>query len=271
LREIVREAQAELTTDESASAAEDEKTEEEMEYLEDPEDFEDRTTEKIVPDIPVVPPMPPMVASETAAKEGEKQEMAEALPFGGPGLLQQARDLVAAIEALPASEHASNLTALVSDAAFGLQNLQMTGEHFWPKICKIDWHETAASVLREILKAGADENLVEVAERRMKLIAKMDQMIADDMLAKDKQLAESEKGRSMLAAEVKHLHERMAMADRGTTIPNGFAWDIYMVCESVKKLLLEKNAAYGRSRCGSSVSAIRWSRSTCGSTTSSPG
>jgi hypothetical protein len=128
------------------------------------------------------------------------------------------------------------LTALVSDAAFGLQNLQMTGEHFWPKICKIDWHETAASVLREILKAGADEYLVEVAERRMKLIAKMDQMIADNVLEVDKLKEE--------IVELKRLARReIARA----VIPNGMAGAIYMVCESIKEMLLEKNAAYGNS------------------------
>ena len=55
------------------------------------------------------------------------------LPFGGPELLQQARDLCYAIEALPPGTDQTKLSSLVSDAAFALQNFQMRGEHFWPR------------------------------------------------------------------------------------------------------------------------------------------
>lgn len=54
-------------------------------------------------------------------------------PFGDAALLQQARDLCAAIERLPAGEHASKMSGLAGDLAFGLQQLQATGDHFWPR------------------------------------------------------------------------------------------------------------------------------------------
>lgn len=53
-------------------------------------------------------------------------------PFGGPELLEQARELCAAIERLPASEHQTRLISKVAGATFALQMLQMHGEHTWP-------------------------------------------------------------------------------------------------------------------------------------------
>lgn len=58
--------------------------------------------------------------------------------FGDPGLLQQARDLCAAIERLPAGDHQTRLVAKVADATFALQELQRTGEFFWPRRAPID-------------------------------------------------------------------------------------------------------------------------------------
>ena len=54
-------------------------------------------------------------------------------PFGGPELLEQARALCQAIERLPAGEHQTNLISKVADATFALQNLQSTGDYFWPR------------------------------------------------------------------------------------------------------------------------------------------
>jgi len=54
-------------------------------------------------------------------------------PFGSPELLQQVRDLCQAIERLPAGEHQSKMSSLAGDLAFGMQNLQMHGAHFWPR------------------------------------------------------------------------------------------------------------------------------------------
>jgi hypothetical protein len=52
--------------------------------------------------------------------------------FGGPELLQQARELCQALEKLPAGPYQTSIVQLVSDAAFALQQLQETGNHFWP-------------------------------------------------------------------------------------------------------------------------------------------
>ena len=52
--------------------------------------------------------------------------------FGSPELLQQLRNLCYEIEKLPPSTHQTNLISRVSDAAFALQQLQATGDHFWP-------------------------------------------------------------------------------------------------------------------------------------------
>lgn len=54
-------------------------------------------------------------------------------PFGGPELLEQARALCQAIERLPAGGHQTNLISRVADATFALQNLQSTGDYFWPR------------------------------------------------------------------------------------------------------------------------------------------
>lgn len=57
----------------------------------------------------------------------------KALPFGGPELLQQARDLCQALEKLPAGLDQTKIIQLVSDATFGLYRFQEFGEHFWPR------------------------------------------------------------------------------------------------------------------------------------------
>ena len=55
-------------------------------------------------------------------------------PFGSPELLQQARDLLTAIERLPAGEHASQMSLRIGEVTFGLQQLQSVGYHFWPHV-----------------------------------------------------------------------------------------------------------------------------------------
>ncbi len=55
------------------------------------------------------------------------------LPFGGPELLHIARTLCAGIEQLPASEHATKLSAGAGGVAHALQELQANGDYFWPE------------------------------------------------------------------------------------------------------------------------------------------
>lgn len=75
------------------------------------------------------------------------------LPFGGPELLQQARDLCQALEALPPGLDQTKIISLVGDATFGLQQLQATGEHFWPRPVVPTRDMTFGQAL-EALKAG---------------------------------------------------------------------------------------------------------------------
>lgn len=70
-------------------------------------------------------------------------------PFGGPELLEQARALCKAIERLPAGEHQTNLISKVADATFALQNLQSSGDYFWPRPMAPELTEAAIDVLAE--------------------------------------------------------------------------------------------------------------------------
>lgn len=70
-------------------------------------------------------------------------------PYGGPELLEQARALCQAIERLPAGEHQTNLISKIADATFALQNLQSTGDYFWPRPMAPELTQAAQSVLAE--------------------------------------------------------------------------------------------------------------------------
>lgn len=53
-------------------------------------------------------------------------------PYGDSALLERARDLCKEIEKLPPGLHQSKLSGYAADIAFALQQLQQTGDHYWP-------------------------------------------------------------------------------------------------------------------------------------------
>lgn len=53
--------------------------------------------------------------------------------FGDENLLNKIRELACEIEKLPAGYHQTQLILHISTASFALQQLQKTGDHFWPK------------------------------------------------------------------------------------------------------------------------------------------
>jgi hypothetical protein len=77
-------------------------------------------------------------------------------PFGDTALLQHARDLCAAIERLPAGEHASKMSSLAGDLAFGLQQLQATGDHFWPRAVPASKPMPTISILLAAIHSSLD-------------------------------------------------------------------------------------------------------------------
>lgn len=70
---------------------------------------------------------------QQAAKLLLMDEEDQALPFGGPELLHMARTLCAGIERLPASTHATTLSMHAAGVAHALQQLQATGDFYWPR------------------------------------------------------------------------------------------------------------------------------------------
>lgn len=79
--------------------------------------------------------------------------MSKPLPFGGHELLEQARDLCKSLEQLPPGFDQTKLISLVSEATFGLQQLQANGSHFWPRPVEPTSSMTFGQAL-ETLKAG---------------------------------------------------------------------------------------------------------------------
>lgn len=61
------------------------------------------------------------------------EHLPHAAEWGGVALFKQALALCHAIEALPASTHATEMVCRVSDAYHGLAQLQAHGEYVWPR------------------------------------------------------------------------------------------------------------------------------------------
>jgi hypothetical protein len=84
--------------------------------------------------------------------------------FGGPELLQQLRNICYEIEKLPPSTHQTNLISKVSDASFALQQLQATGDHFWPfvmpSVPKPSLNEGEIHAFSVIKSDGAIEHVI---------------------------------------------------------------------------------------------------------------
>lgn len=77
--------------------------------------------------------------------------------WGGFHLLDKLRNVAHLIEALPPSNHASKLSELVSGAAFGLQELQRTGDFYWPQpVSPVETYHMNIDRAQVASYAGAD-------------------------------------------------------------------------------------------------------------------
>jgi len=125
--------------------------------------------------------------------------------FGGPDLLQKLRDLCYEIEKLPPCTHQTNLISKVSDASFALQQLQATGDHFWPFVTpstpKPDLNEGEIHAFSIALSNGAIEHVI-------LLPGDSDDASWDEQMAHAKSIGGDLPDRAELALLYKYLPEQ---------------------------------------------------------------